>query len=119
VDPRYGGPEYETIATMGSYCNVDDLAAICYANQLCNMYGLDTIACGATIAWAMDCYEHGYLTKEMTGGIELNFGNADAMVKMVELIGKREGLGHILGEGSTRAAEQLGFGQDLLVTTKK
>lgn len=119
VDPRYGGPEYETIATMGSYCNVDDLAAICYANQLCNMYGLDTIACGATIAWAMDCYEHGYLTKEMTGGIELNFGNADAMVKMVELIGKREGLGYILGEGSTRAAEQLGFGQDLLITTKK
>ncbi|MCE5207090.1 MAG: aldehyde ferredoxin oxidoreductase family protein [Chloroflexi bacterium] len=119
VDPRYGGPEYETLATMGSYCDINNLPAICYANQLCNMYGMDTIACGATIAWAMDCFEHGYLTLDMTGGIDLRFGNADAMVKMVEMIGKREGLGYILGQGSTRAAEQLGFGKELLITTKK
>ncbi len=119
VDPRYGGPEYETLATMGSYCGVDNLEAISRANQLCNMYGMDTIACGATIAWAMDCFEHGLLTLEDTDGIELRFGNAAALVEMVERIGEREGLGEVLGEGSTRAAEILGVGQDLVVAVKK
>ena len=119
VDTRYGGPEYETLATLGSYCGVSDLEAICYANQLCNMYGMDTIACGATIAWAMDCFERGLLTVEDTGDIELCFGNAAAMVKMVELIGEGEGFGRVLGEGSARAAEILGVGQELVVAVKK
>lgn len=118
VDPRYGGPEYETIATMGSYCGVGDLKAIARANQLCNMYGMDTISCGATIAWAMDCFERGLLTPEDTDGLDLRFGNADAMVAMVERIGEREGLGRTLGEGSARAAETLGVGQDLVVAVK-
>ena len=118
VDPRYGGPEYETIATMGSYCGVSDLAAVARANQLCNMYGMDTIACGATIAWAMDCFERGLITQEDTGGIDLRFGNSEALVRMVELIGKREGFGKVLGEGSARAAEILGVGQDLVVAVK-
>ncbi len=119
VDPRYGGPEYETVATMGSYCSVSDLAAIARANQLCNMYGMDTISCGATVAWAMDCFERGSLTVEDTGGVVLRFGNAEAMVQMVELIGKREGFGRVLGEGSARAAEALGVGQELVVAVKK
>lgn len=119
TDPRYGGPEYETLATMGSYCGVSDLAAICRANQLCNMYGMDTIACGATIAWAMDCFEQGLLTKENTDGIDLRFGNAEVLVEMVEKIGKREGFGRVLGEGSARAAESLEVGQDLVVAVKK
>jgi len=118
VDPRYGGPEYETIATMGSYCGVSDLAAIARANQLCNMYGMDTISCGATVAWAMDCFEQGLLTPEDTDGIELRFGGAEALVQMVERIGKREGFGRVLGEGSARAAEILGVGQDLVVAVK-
>jgi len=118
VDPRYGGPEYETISTMGSYCGVSDLAAIARANQLCNMYGMDTISCGATIAWAMDCFEQGLLTTEQTGGIELRFGNASALVQMVERIGKQEGFGRVLGEGSARAAETLGVGQELVVAVK-
>jgi len=118
VDPRYGGPEYETIATMGSYCGVSDLAAVCYANQLCNMYGMDTISCGATIAWAMDCFEQGLITTKETDGIELRFGNADALVQMVERIAKREGFGRVLGEGSARAAQELGLGQDLVVAVK-
>ncbi len=118
VDPRYGGPEYETLATMGSYCGVSDLAAISLANQLCNMYGMDTISCGAVIAWAMDCFERGLLTLDDTDGIELRFGNAEALVEMVERIGKREGLGRVLGEGSARAAEALGVGQDLVVAVK-
>jgi aldehyde:ferredoxin oxidoreductase len=118
VDPRYGGPEYETLGTLGSYCGVSNLEAVAYANQLCNMYGMDTISCGATIAWAMDCFEHGLLTLEDTGGIDLSFGNAEALVQMVELIGKREGLGRVLGEGSARAAESLGVGSELVVAIK-
>ena len=119
VDPRYGGPEYETLSTMGSYCGVSDLAAIARANQLCNMYGMDTISCGATVAWAMDCLERGLLTSEETDGIELRFGNAEALVQMVERIGEREGFGRVLGEGSARAAEALGVGQELVVAVKK
>jgi aldehyde:ferredoxin oxidoreductase len=118
VDPRYGGPEYETIATMGSYCAVSDLAAISRANQLCNMYGMDTISCGATIAWAMDCFDRGLLTTEDTGGIDLRFGNAAAMVQMVEMIGERDGFGRVLGEGSARAADRLETGHELVVATK-
>ncbi len=118
VDPRYGGPEYETLATMGSYCSVSDLAAIARANQLCNMYGMDTISCGATVAWAMDCFERGLITLEDTEGVVLRFGNAEALVHMVEQIGQREGFGRVLGEGSARAAETLGVGQDLVVAVK-
>ena len=118
LDPRYGGPEYESISALGSYCEIDDLAAIAYANQLCNMYGIDTISAGGTIAWAMDCFERGLLTAEDTGGVELRFGNAEAMVQMVEMIAKREGIGRLLGEGSARAAEALGVGQDLVVAVK-
>ena len=118
VDPRYGGPEYETLATMGSYCGVSDLAAIARANQLCNMYGMDTISCGATVAWAMDCFERGLITLEDTEGVVLRFGNAEALVHMVEQIGQREGFGRVLGEGSARAAETLGVGQNLVVAVK-
>lgn len=118
VDRRYGGPEYETLATFGSYCGVSDLKAIAMANQLSNMYGLDTISCGATIAWAMDCYEHGELTQADTGGLDLHFGNAEALVKLVELIGKREGFGQILGEGSVRASQRLEVGQERVVAVK-
>lgn len=119
ADPRYGGPEYETLATFGSYCGVSDLAAVCRANELCNMYGMDTISCGATIAWAMDCFEQGLITTQETGGIDLRFGNAAAMVQMVELIGKQEGFGRVLSQGSARAAEALDIGKDLLITAKK
>ena len=120
VLPIYGGPEYETIATMGSYCGVDDLNAVALANQICNMYGLDTIACGATISFAMECFEHGLLTLEDTGGIELRFGNAEAVVAMVEKIAKREGLGDLLAEGSARVAEKLGpAAKEFVVTVKK
>jgi aldehyde:ferredoxin oxidoreductase len=119
VDPRYGGPEYETIAMMGSLVGVGDLDAISLANQLSNMYGMDTISCGCTIAWAMDCFEHGLITLEDTGGIDLRFGNAAALVEITELIGKREGFGKVLGEGSARAADILGVGQDLVVAVKK
>jgi len=119
VDPHYGGPEYETLATFGSYCGVSDLAAVSLANQLCNMYGLDTISAGATIAWAMDCFEQGIITAEDTGGIELRFGNAEAMVKVTEMIGQREGFGDLLAEGMERAADRFGPQAEALVTAVK
>ena len=110
VDPIYGGPEYETIGSLGSLCGVNDLKAIAHGNQTCNTYGLDTICAGTTIAFAMECYENGIITKEDTGGIELKFGNAEAMMKMVEMIAKREGIGDILAEGVKRAADKFGRG---------
>ncbi|MGD8457065.1 MAG: aldehyde ferredoxin oxidoreductase family protein [Anaerolineales bacterium] len=119
VDPRFGGPEYETVAAFGSYCGVDNLAAIAYANQLCNAYGVDTISCGATIAWAMDCFERDLLTTEDTGGIELRFGDEKAMIQMLEKLLKREGFGDILAEGSHKAAKKIGRGtEDLVVAVK-
>jgi aldehyde:ferredoxin oxidoreductase len=119
VDPVYGGPEYETLATFGSYCGISDLAAVAKANQICNMYGLDTITTGATIAWAMDCFEQEILSVEDTGGIELRFGNAEAMVAMTEQIAKREGLGNLLANGMVQAAKELGPEAEELVTAVK
>jgi len=120
VEPRYGGPEYETLASLGSYCGVDNLEAVAYANQLCAMYGIDTISCGGTIAWAMDCFEKGLLTSKDTKGIELRFGAHDAMIAMIEKIAHREGFGDLLAEGSAIAAEKIGRGtEDLVVAVKK
>ncbi len=119
VDPKYGGPEYETLSAFGSYCCIDNLEAVSYANQLCNMYGIDTISCGATIAFAMDCYEKELISIEDADGIDLRFGNVEAMVKMVEKIGKREGIGDLLAEGSARAALVIGNdAEDLVVAVK-
>ncbi len=119
-DPLYGGPEYETLSTMGSYCGISDINAVSIAHQICDQYGLDTIACGATIAFAMDCFEHGLLSLKDTDGIDLRFGNADAMVAMVEKIARREGLGDLLASGSTYAAQKIGKGaEDLVVAVKK
>ena len=111
-EARYGGPEYETLAALGSDCGVSALAAICKANELCQRYGLDTIGTGATIAFSMECYENGIITKEEAGGIDLRFGNAEALVQMVEKIGRREGLGDLLAEGVKRAVEKLGHGAE-------
>lgn len=120
AEPKYGGPEYETMATFGSYCGNTDLGDICHANQLCNMYGLDTISCGATIAWAMDAFEKGLLTTEDTDGLELKFGNGKHFEELITKIANKEpGIGALLAEGSARAAEKIGNGaEDLVVATK-
>jgi aldehyde:ferredoxin oxidoreductase len=112
VDRRYGGPEYETLGSFGSTCGVDDLAAVSKANELCNAYGLDTISAGVTIAFAMECFENGLLTKSDTDGIELRFGNGQAMIEVLEKIARREGIGELLAEGSLRAARQIGRGAE-------
>ncbi|MEA3406709.1 MAG: aldehyde ferredoxin oxidoreductase family protein [Chloroflexota bacterium] len=108
VDPKYGGPEYEAAAVMGAYCGIDDLEAVAYANQLCNANGLDTIGTGSTVAFAMECYERGLLGPEDTDGLELTFGNAEALVETIKRIIARDGIGDLLAEGSRRAAEQIG-----------
>ncbi|MDN5346643.1 MAG: aldehyde:ferredoxin oxidoreductase [Clostridia bacterium] len=119
VDSRYGGPEYETCAAMGSYCGIGSLEAVAMANQLCNMYGLDTISCGATIAFAMECYERGILTSADTGGMAPKFGDAAVMLKLIEMIAKREGIGDLLAEGSLRAARKIGKEAEYLSLTLK
>ena len=108
VDPVYGGPEYETLAALGSTCEVNHLEAICYANQLCNAYGLDTISAGVSIAWAMECFDRGLLTVQDTDGLDIRFGDHQVMVTLVEQIARREGFGDLLAEGSLRAARAIG-----------
>ncbi len=112
VEPKYGGPEYETIAATGSLCGVGDLHAIARVNQLLGQYVLDSISTGAAIAFAMECYEHGILTTADTGGLELTWGNAEAVEAMVHRIGRREGLGDILAEGVRLAARKIGKGAE-------
>ena len=112
VDPMYGGPEYETIAALGSNCGVEDLDAIAKGNELCNAYGLDTISTGVCVAFAMECFEEGILTLKDTDGIDLRFGNAAAMVQLVEMIARRQGLGDLLAEGVARAAPKIGRGAE-------
>ena len=103
-------PEYETLAAFGPNCLNDNMESLIYANELCNLYGLDTISTGAAIAFAMECFENGILTTGDTDGLELTWGNSDAIVKMIEQIGRREGLGDILAEGPRIAAEKIGKG---------
>jgi len=108
----YGGPEYETMASLGSDCGVNDVRAICKGNEICNANSLDTISAGSTIAFAMECYEKGLITNEDTGGLELKFGNADAMIKALEMITKREGIGDLMAEGTARMAQKIGKGSE-------
>jgi aldehyde:ferredoxin oxidoreductase len=102
------GPEYETIAAFGPLCLNDNIEAIAKANDLCNRYGLDTISTGAAVAMAMECYEKGLLKSKDLDGLELTWGNHKAMVKLVEKIGAREGIGDLLAEGTLRAAQKIG-----------
>ena len=117
IDPKYGGPEFESIAAMGSHCGVGDLAAIAKANERCNALGMDTISFGATVAWVMDLRRRGILPDATLGGESVEFGNAKAVVAAADAIAHRQGLGDVLAEGSARAAETLG-GTELLTTVK-
>jgi len=113
TSPEYGGPEYETLGSLGSLLCVGDLTAVSKGNELCNRYGLDTISVGVAIALAMECYENGILTKADTGGLDFRFGNADAMIQAIHWIAKREkGLGDLLAEGVKRAAKKIGKGSE-------
>jgi aldehyde:ferredoxin oxidoreductase len=104
------GPEYETLFALGSLCGNDSLESIAKANEICDRLGMDTISAGNVLAFAMECYEKGIITKEDTGGIELTFGNHKAMLTILRKIVYREGFGNILAEGVKRASEIVGKG---------
>ncbi len=102
------GPEYETIAFFGATCDNSDIESITMANYLCNDYGLDTISCGSTVAFTMECFEKGILTKEDAGGLEIRFGDSEMIVELVHKIAKRDGVGDLLAEGTRIMAQRLG-----------
>ena len=102
------GPEYETCGTFGTMIMNGDLAGVCKANELCNRLGMDTISCGAAIAWAMELTAAGTLTSKDTDGLDLAWGNMEAVLALLPRIAHREGFGALLAEGSLRAARRIG-----------
>lgn len=113
------GPEYETIATFGTMCLNSSIESIAKANDICNRYGMDTITCGSTIAFAIECFENGLITETDTDGISLTWGNSEAIIKMLEKIAKQEGFGAVLGQGSLKAAKHIGGNASDFLTTVK
>jgi len=105
-------PEYETLAMFGANCLNKNLASIIKANDICNRYGLDTISCGACIAFTIECYENGVITKNDTDGLEMTWGNHRSIVAMLEKLAKREGFGDIIADGVKKAAEKIGRGAE-------
>jgi len=112
IDPVYGGPEYETLASLGSNCYVDDLLAVAKANERCAAYGLDTISTGGTIAFVMECVERGLLTTADTGGFLPQWGDPEALLQAIDLIARREGFGDKIANGVARLAAQIGKGAE-------
>jgi aldehyde:ferredoxin oxidoreductase len=116
VDPVYGGPEYETLTFFGTMCGVGDLKLLARASADANKYGMDTISAGSTIAWAMEATAKGLLDDQ---GLGLAFGDGHAVLRAIEAIALRRGVGDLLAEGSLRAAQRLGpAAVDLTVTVK-
>jgi aldehyde:ferredoxin oxidoreductase len=108
----YGGPEYETLAALGSNCGIGDLGAVARANALCADYGMDTISTGVVIAFAMECFEGGLIGPQDTDGLDVTFGSAEAMLTLVHKIARREGIGQFLSEGVARASQEIGRGAE-------
>jgi len=106
--PEVEGLEYQSLAALGGNCCIDDIEALVKANDLCNLYGLDTISTGSVIAFAMECYEKGIIDENDTDGIDLKFGNKCALIKLIHRIAKREGIGDLLSCGVARASQILG-----------
>jgi len=109
-------PEYETAASFGSTCLCSEADAIMKCNDICNRYGFDTISAGMTVAWAMECYNKGVLTKDELDGIELTWGNGEAMVELLQKMADGEGCGAVLANGSAYAAKHWGKGEEFLQT---
>ncbi len=119
IDPAYGGPEYESMAAFGPLCGVTDNVAVSKANELANALGMDTISAGASIAFVMACFEAGLLTAEDTGGQEYRWGDADLMVRSVEMIALREGFGDVLADGVERMSQRFGHATQAFNLTVK
>lgn len=114
--PQTERPEYETAAAFGSTLLCDDVEAIMKCNEICNIYGFDTISAGMTIAWAMECYNNGILTKDELDGIDLKWGDGEAIVAIMEKMADGIGVGAILANGSAYAAKKFGKGEQYLQT---
>lgn len=112
------GPDYETIYSFGSNCEISDPKTIIAADRLCDDYGMDTISCGVTIGFAMECFEKGLLTTKDTDGIELTFGNSKALLETIHLIAQKKGIGKLLSEGSKRASEKIEGSKDYAMHIK-
>jgi aldehyde:ferredoxin oxidoreductase len=109
VLPKYGGPEYETIGAVGTNLTIGDGQMVMLLNQRLNQVGIDAVSFGASVAWAMECFDRGLLTTEDTGGIELRWGDGATVLKLIDLIARREGpLGDLLADGALAAARRLG-----------
>lgn len=108
LDPVYGGAEYEAMAALGSCCDVSDNLAVLKANELCNAYGLDAISTGMSIAFVMECFDRGVLTRADTGGVEFRWGDGERLVRAVEEIARREGFGDVMAQGVARMSAQFG-----------
>lgn len=120
VDPKFGGPEYETLGAIGTNLDVHDLVALCKANEKLNYLGLDAVSAGCTIAWAIECYELGLLTDADTDGTKLEWGDGKLLVDILDKIAYREGqFGELLGEGALRAARAIGRGTEQYVVHVK
>jgi aldehyde:ferredoxin oxidoreductase len=104
------GPEFTLTSMVGDRCGISDLEALLKINQLLNEYGMDSAAFGGIVGWAMDCYERGIIDKNDTNGLELNFGNAEAVIELVHKTANRDGFGDILAEGEKRAPQLVGRG---------
>ncbi|CEP66497.1 Aldehyde ferredoxin oxidoreductase, C-terminal [Moorella glycerini] len=103
-----GGPEYETLGVFGGSCLIDDLEAICYANELCNRYGIDTIDAGNLVAFSIEAFEKGIISKQDTGGRELKWGDPDTLIGLIKEMGEGQGFGAILAEGFPALAQRYG-----------
>jgi len=108
VDPEYGGPEYETVGMCGPNLGITDKLDIIKINEVCSKYTMDTISFGGTVGYAMECFEKEILTLKDTDGLALNFGNAEVVIKLAHMTGKREGFGNLIAEGTKRMSEKLG-----------
>jgi len=113
-----GGPEYETLTAVGPRIGLLDMDKVVHNNKLVNELGLDSCSCGGAIAWAMECWEKGLLTKEDTGGLVLEWGDQELITRLIEMIAHREGFGDLLAEGSSRAAEIMDRGRDYSISVK-
>jgi len=112
ASPRGEGVEYETLAGFGGLCQVSSFESVALANSLCNRYGLDTISTAAVIAFGMEAFERELIGSAETGGIELRFGSADAMLAMIGHIARQENIGAVLAQGVRAAAAQIGQGSE-------
>ena len=117
--PPGPGPEYETVGTFGTMCLIEDLNVIAKANELCNRYGLDTITCGSTIAFALEAFERGLISRSECDNFDLTWGNGEIILKLIEKIASKDGFGSRLAQGSWALAQELGSAAQKFVTTVK